>query len=154
MAQPFDLAEHYGGGRFIPADVKARAKMYEWIFFLVTEIEQPLWRMTLHTIIYPEADRSEKEVALAEADCRRMLMPLEAKLADREWLAGDEPSVADFIAAHTLDWADARGLLDTSPASKAFVARMYARPAAPPTSQEAFTALSAQVAPSRLRRTP
>ncbi|QYU68138.1 glutathione S-transferase [Leptolyngbya sp. 15MV] len=45
------LAERYGGGRFIPADLEGRLRMQGWILFLVTEIEQPLWRMALHTFI-------------------------------------------------------------------------------------------------------
>jgi glutathione S-transferase len=135
------LAERYGGGRFVPEAIEDRAKMYQWVMFLVTEIEQPLWRIALHTVIYPEAERRPDELPLAERDCRRMLVPLERHLADREFLVGADPSVADFIGAYTLDWADEAGFLDQSPNLKRFVQRMYERQAAPPTIREGFAAL-------------
>ncbi len=144
------LAERYGAGRFIPQDVQLRAQMHQWMYFLVAEIEQPLWRSALHTVIYPEAERQPAELPLAQRDCRRMLAPLERHMAQREFLAGESVSVADFSAAYTLDWAQESGWLDQSPNLSKFVARMYARPAAPPTIAEGFAALRAgRVAPRR-----
>ncbi|MBZ9650252.1 glutathione S-transferase family protein [Sphingobium sp. 3R8] len=135
------LAERYGGGRFIPTAIEDRAAMYQWIMFLVTEIEQPLWRIALHTGIYPESDRRPDELPLAERDCRRMLVPIESHLKGRKWFVGTSPSVADFIAAFTIDWADEAGFLDQSPNARRFVERMYARGAAPPTIKESWAAL-------------
>src|SRR3546814_6714422 len=82
------------------------AQMYRWIFFLVTEIEQPLWRIARHTFIYPEAKRLPQDVALARRDCLAMVAVLERHMAEREFMAGDRLSVADFNAAYTLDWAN------------------------------------------------
>jgi glutathione S-transferase len=141
-AIPLYLAERYGQGRFIPASVEDRAAMYRWMFFLVTEIEQPLWRVALHTFIYVEADRRPDEIPLAERDCRQMLAPLDRHMSNREFFVGSTATVADFIGAFTLDWADEAGFLDQSPNLKAFVDRMYARSAAPPTIAEAFAALN------------
>ena len=144
------LAERYGGGRFVPASIDERARMYQWIMFLVTEIEQPLWRIALHTAIYPETERRPDELPLAERDCRRMLVPLERHITDRKYFVGTELSVADFIGAYTLDWADEAGFLDQSPSLKMFVERMYEREAAPPTIREGFAALQrGTFAPSR-----
>jgi glutathione S-transferase len=145
------LAERYGGGRFIPTDVHARAQMHQWLCFLVTDIEQPLWRMALHTFVYPQAEQRPDEVPLAERDCRAMLKPLDAHMTGREWFVGSAPTVADFIAAFTLDWAEEQGLLDSSPALQAFVGRMYARPTAPPRIAEGMAALRAGTPPVRLR---
>lgn len=147
------LAERYGRGRFIPDDVGMRAEMYQWLFFLVTEIEQPLWRDALHSAIYPEHERRPEEIALAHRDCRRMLDPLEAHLTGRDWFVGTSPTVADFVGAFTLDWARERGLLDGSPASSTFLARMYERETAPPTIDEGFAVLGAGGIPGRYRRT-
>ena len=58
VAIMFHLAEVHGGGRFLPVDPALRAQMFQWNFFLVTEIEQPLWRASLHSVIYPEAERN------------------------------------------------------------------------------------------------
>src|SRR3546814_958780 len=80
--------------------------MYRWIFFLVTEIEQPLWRIARHTFIYPEAKRLPQDVALARQDCLAMVAVLERHMAEREFMAGDRLSVADLNAAYTHDWAN------------------------------------------------
>ena len=62
------LAEKHPESRLIPDSVDARAQMYQWIFFLVTEIEQPLWRIARHTVLYPEA--KEIDIARIEAALR------------------------------------------------------------------------------------
>jgi glutathione S-transferase len=145
------LAERYGGERFIPSDVKERALMHQWVFFLVTEIEQPLWRIALHTVIYPEAERQPAEIPLARRDCRRMLAPLECHMEGRAFLVGSAPTVADFIAAFTLDWAAEEGSLEGFSNLLSFVERMYHRPAAPPTITEGFDALKAGAFADRFR---
>lgn len=141
-AIPLWLAERDPAQRFIPADVDTRGQMYRWIFFLVTEIEQPLWRGALHEVIYPEERRLPAEPANAEMDCRAMLAVFEQHMQGRDWVAGEEVSVADFIAAYTLDWARHAGFLDGCPALSAFVERMYARPKAPMTIAQGFAAMA------------
>ena len=146
------LAEAHGGGRFVPQGAVGRAAMNQWNFFLVTEIEQPLWRAGLHQVIYPEKERSQSEIALAYRDCRRFLEPLEAHLDGRDFLVGNEPTIADFNAAYTLDWAGSEDQLEASPACRAFVERMYARPAAPVRISEGFAYLNAGKTAPRYRR--
>lgn len=140
-AIPLYLAEKHPERGFIPADLATRAQMHRWIFFLVTEIEQPLWRIALHTRIYAEHERLPADVALAGRDCRRMLEVLEQHMQGRAFLAGDVVTVADFIAAYTLDWANEAGLLDASPRLQAYLQSMYARPRAPITIAEGFARL-------------
>ncbi len=152
VAIMFHLAEAHGGKRFLPTDPRLRAQMYQWNLFLVTEIEQPLWRIALHTVIYPEQERSETEVELAKRDCRRFLAPLEGQLADRDTIVGGDTTLTDFNAAFTLDWADDEGLLDASPNCHRFLGRMYDRPAAPPHISEAFACLNAGEMAPRFRR--
>jgi glutathione S-transferase len=143
------LAERYGGDRLVPDDVVGRAAVSQWLFFLATEIEQPLWRMALHEAIYPEAERRADEIARAARDCRKELARIEGHLRDRETFVGDAPTVADFVAAYTLDWADEQGLLDAAPNCRRFVERMYRSAKAPPRIAEAFSCLSeGRVAPN------
>ena len=56
------LAEKYPQRGFIPNALAERAEMYRWIFFLVTEIEAPLWRIALHSRIYPDNERDAREI--------------------------------------------------------------------------------------------
>lgn len=135
------LAEKYPERGFIPGALAERAEMYRWIFFLVTEIEAPLWRMALHSRIYPESERDEREVSRAERDGKSMATVLEQHMRGREFVVGDRVTVADFNAAYTLDWANEAGLLCEAPALRAYVKRMYARPRAPMTIAEGFARL-------------
>lgn len=135
------LAEKYPQAGLIPESVEDRAQMYRWIFFLVTEIEQPLWRIARHTFLYPKEKQLPQDVELAKQECLEMLAVLERHMSEREFLAGDQISVADFNAAYTLDWANTEKLLEGSPRLQGYLKAMYARPTAPITIAEAFAAM-------------
>ncbi|WP_413043498.1 glutathione S-transferase family protein [Pseudomonas sp. YJ42] len=138
------LAEKYPQAGFIPESVEDRAQMYRWIFFLMTEIEQPLWRIVRHTFLYPEEKRLPQDIELAKQECLEMVAVLERHMRDRAFLVADRISVADFNAAYTLDWANEEKMLEGAPRLKAYLQSMYARPKAPPTIAEAFAALESQ----------
>lgn len=70
-----------------------------------------------------------------------MAAVMEKHLETRPVLVGEHVTVADFVAAYTLDWANEVHLLDTSPNLHAYMERMYARPRAPPRISQAFTGL-------------
>jgi glutathione S-transferase len=125
------LAEKYPDRGFIPAELRLRGEFFRWIFFAVTELEQPLWRIARHTSLYPQEDRSPAEVALARRDFLPMAAVLEEHMKGRTSLVGERVSAADFVVAYTLDWAGEARLLDDSPTLRAYVDRMYARPRAP-----------------------
>lgn len=108
------LAEKYPQAGFIPSAVEERAQMYRWIFFLMTEIEPPLWRIARHTFLYPDEMRIPQDVDLARQECREMLTVLERHMHEREYFVGDRLSVADFNAAYTLDWANEENMLDAA----------------------------------------
>ncbi|KWV91050.1 glutathione S-transferase family protein [Erythrobacter sp. YT30] len=132
------LAENYSDGELMPRDLSERGQIYRWMFFLATEIEQPLWRIALHTAMYQEEDRLAAELPLATRDCKAMLAVLENHMKDRRFVVGDKLTVADFNAAYTLDWAREAGMLGEFPTLTAYVEQMYARPKAPVTIEEGF----------------
>ena len=135
------LADKNPQAGFIPEAVEDRAQMYRWIFFLVTEIEQPLWRIARHSFIYPEEKRLPQDVSLARQECVEMVAVLERHMRKREFMVGDRLSVADFNAAYILDWADEEKMLDGAPRLREYLRSMYARPTAPPTIAEALASL-------------
>ena len=118
--------------------------MYRWIFFLVTEIEQPLWRIARHTFLYPEEKRLPQDIDLARQECVEMVAVLERHMKEREFMVAGRVSVADFNAAYTLDWANEEKMLDNTPRLREYLKSMYARPTAPPTIAEAFAAMGSQ----------
>jgi glutathione S-transferase len=137
------LAEKYPEKRLLPGDLRGRAQVQRWILFAVTELEQPLWRISKHTRILPEADRLPADVPLARRDFEAMAPVLDAHLRGRRFVVGDTATIADFVTAYTLDWASLVHLLDDFPDLVAYTDRMYARPRAPLRIAEAFARISA-----------
>jgi len=141
------LAEKYPTRGLIPSELEQRAELYRWLFFTVTELEQPLWRISRHTALYPEERRLPGDVALATEEFREMATVLADHLHGRRFVVGERVSVADFVVAYTLDWGHEADLLDDFPELLAYVERMYARPNAPPRIADAFASIQAGASP-------
>ena len=142
------LAEKYPEKGLIPRDLGQRAELYKWVMFAATELEQPLWRMARNQSVYPENRRVPADIANAQHDFAEMAAVLDAHLNSREFLIGKTVSVADFITAYTLDWANEVGLLGDFPNLKNYIARMYARPKAAPRIAAAFASLDIDPRPN------
>ncbi|MBE9104700.1 glutathione S-transferase family protein [Nostoc cf. edaphicum LEGE 07299] len=124
------LGEKYPESNLVPTDLLLRAQLYRWLLFTATELEQPLWRIARHTFIYPEELRLPAEITLARQDFTSMAVVLENHLLDRQFLVGEHVTVADFVLAYTLDWANEVQLLATFPTLVDYMERMYKRPKA------------------------
>jgi glutathione S-transferase len=135
------LAEKYPERRLIPGDLRERAQLMRWLLFTTTELEQPLWRIARHTTLYPENRRLPGEIALARDDFAPMAEVLDRHMRGREFVVGDRVTVADFVLAYTLDWAQLVKLLDPFPGLGAYVERMYARPRAAMRIKDAFASI-------------
>lgn len=137
------LADKYPDKKLIPADLEQRAQHNRWLLFTATELEQPLWRITRHTNLYPENKRLPGDVALAREEFTAMAGVLDAHMHGRQFVTGNTVTVADFVLAYTLDWANEVRLLDAFPPLQDYMQRMYARPHAPLRIAEAFARLRA-----------
>jgi glutathione S-transferase len=122
------LAEKYPAKGFLPAGLEQRAQVNRWLLFAATELEQPLWRIARHTFIYPEARRVPADVPVAAQDFAEMAAVLDKHMQGRQFIVGDQVTVADFVTAYTLDWANEAELLGDFPTLKAYMERMYSRP--------------------------
>lgn len=98
-----------------------------WLLFSVTELEQPLWRIARHRRIYPEQLRLPAEIDLAKQDFAASPVVLDLHMQQREFVAADRITVADFVLAYTLDWANEALLLAKFPTLVGYLERMYAR---------------------------
>jgi glutathione S-transferase len=136
------LAEKYPEKHLVPSDPVQRAQVYRWLLFAVTELEQPLWRISRHTAIYPKDRRLPDDVVLAREDFAPMAQVMEEHMSGRQFVVGDCVSVADFVLAYTLDWANLVGLLEDCPQLRRYLERMYLRPMAPPRIAAAFASLN------------
>lgn len=135
------LAEKYPEKSLMPKDPKARADLIRQLFFIATELEQPLWRIARNTNVYPEPDRVAADIPVARRDFSEMAAVMEKHMRGREFVAGDRFTVADPILAYTLDWANLEELLGDCPALRTYMDRMYARPQAAMRIADAFAAI-------------
>jgi glutathione S-transferase len=138
------LAEKYPEKGLLPADPTDRAQVNRWLLFAVTELEQPLWRISRHTNIYPEDKRLPADITLARQEFKEMAAVLEKHMKGRQFVVGDRPTVVDFVTAYTLDWGGEVSLLDEFPVLRTYMERMYARPKAPQRIAKAFESIRAQ----------
>ncbi|OXI80953.1 glutathione S-transferase [Burkholderia sp. AU33423] len=125
------LADKYPEKALLPVDPALRAEAYRWVMFAVTELEQPLWRITRHSFIYPPEKRSPADIELAREDFRTMAAILDMHLEGREFIVGDTLTVADCVTAYLIDWAGECNLIESFPQLRAYLERLYARPKAP-----------------------
>ncbi|KVF54212.1 glutathione S-transferase [Burkholderia cepacia] len=125
------LADKYTEKALLPVDPALRAQAYRWVMFAVTELEQPLWRITRHSFLYPPEKRSPADIELARDDFRTMAAILDKHLEGREFIVGDTLTVADCVTAYLIDWAGECNLIESFPQLRAYLERLYARPNAP-----------------------
>ena len=137
------LAERDAQRRFLPRDIALRSQVYRWLMFAATELEQPLWRIARHTALYPEDIRLPAELPIARQDFAEMAAVLERHMKDRQFVVGDQVTVADFVMAYTLDWANEARLIGEFPNLTTYLERMYARPNAPPRIAQALASIAA-----------
>ncbi len=137
------LAERDAQRRFLPRDIALLSQVYRWLMFAKAELEQPLWRIARHTALYPEDMRLPAELPLARQDFAEMAAVLDRHMKDRQFVVGDAVTVADFVMAYTLDWANEARLLGEFPNLKAYLERTYARPNAPPRIAQALASIAA-----------
>lgn len=135
------LAEKYPEKGLLPSGLQARAEVNRWLLFTATELEQPLWRIARHTSLYPPEKRLAAEIPIARQDFLDMAAVMEKHMDEREFLVGDNVTVADLVAAYTLDWANEVKLLHNLPRLCGYMGRMYERPKAPHRIAEAFASL-------------
>lgn len=93
------------GQSFIPSEAKARASYDELTYFILAELEQPLWSNGKHRFAIPEEHRIPKMLETAKWEFDKALKALSKLITIDEYALGDEFSFGDVLLAHTFDWA-------------------------------------------------
>jgi glutathione S-transferase len=111
-----------------PPGTKERAKYDEWLFFVIGELEQPLWTLGKHRFALPEKHRVPEIFDTAKWEFGVAAKVLAKGLGDSEYLVGDQFTMADLLAGHTCKWAKIvkRELPESL---EAYVERITSRPA-------------------------
>ncbi len=120
---------HPGLGLAPPAGTPARAHYLQWCFFVLTELEQPLWTQTKHTFVLPPKLRVPQVIDTAKKEWSRPTAVLSAQLSARPFLLGEDFTMADVLAGHSLAWARSLGLPLGSDTLEAYADRVLGRPA-------------------------
>ncbi len=104
MAINLYLAKKYGRHLW-PNGEQEQAKVLQWSFFAVTELDAPLVQLMIERTFRKEGERNaDNEKKNAEA-AKRALTALEGHLASHAWLVGGSFTVADLNAASVLSLA-------------------------------------------------
>ena len=112
--------------RFLPAAPAARAICWQWLMFQVSGVG-PMFGQEVHFTHYAK-DSHPYAITRYSREVERLLMVLNGRLSEVEWLAGDEYTVADMA---TLPYMR-RQLIEKAgrfPAIDRWGAAMLARPA-------------------------
>lgn len=124
------IGEKYPAAGLVPAaGTQERARYDQWCFFVIGELEQPLWTLGKHRFALPEKWRvpAIMETALWEFSVAAKV--LDSGLGDCEFILGDRFSAADILIAHTLAWANAFQVPLGFERLEAYAGRLLARPA-------------------------
>jgi len=84
-----------------------RAEYDQWGYFVLSELEQPLWTLGKHRFALPKERRVAAILDVAPWEFQRAAKVLATRLDQRNYLVGDSFSMVDILAAHTLLWARA-----------------------------------------------
>lgn len=123
------IGERFPHSGLVPIDAEQRAQYFEWCFFVLSELEQPLWTIAKHRFALPPDWRVPQIEATAVREFGRAAKVAEARLAGREFALGASFTTADILIAHTLMWARSAGVTHPSPALDTYAERVWARPA-------------------------
>lgn len=107
----------------------ARTACFEWCFFVLSELEQPLWTIAKHRFALPLDMRVPQIEPTAVKEFQRAVNVAQTRLGRSEFASGNRFTVADILLAHTVAWAKSARVQFESAVLEDHYARMWARPA-------------------------
>ncbi len=125
------LADKYPEAKLAPAPgTRERGEYFQWCTYTLATVEPELATAFYHLRLLPEAERMPAVAEGAKQKVQKMLRVVEEKVGDREYLVGNQFTVADVLLAAQLSWAKSFGMVDDFPGLQAYMKRHMARPAA------------------------
>jgi len=114
-------------GRLMPADAAGRLKVIQWCFAATGTVQPALSMIAMVDAGFMGQDPAARAFLVDLAT--RWLAGLERQLQGRDWITGDDFTIADITLADVLREIRETDLMDGYPKVKAFYARAFARPA-------------------------
>jgi len=122
-------------GKLLPADPARRIEAMQWVFFQMAAIGPMFGQLGFFHRFAGKAIEDKRPLERYVGETKRLMGVLEARLKDREWIMGDEYTIADiaiFPWVRTLrvfyEADEMIGLTDF-PATMAWMDKCLARPA-------------------------
>jgi glutathione S-transferase len=130
MAINLHLAEKYGKAPLWPSTVEQRAKVYQWSFFGMTEVEPRLMAVLINRMFLPPDQRDEKAATQALEALKAPLKVLDDTVKAHGHLLGNEFTLADLNVAAVLSFAQlAKVDFSTVPSAQAWLNKCLGREA-------------------------
>jgi len=130
MAINLYLAEKYGKNSLWPSEPAARASIYQWSFWAMTEVEPHLLTIMRNRVMAPPEQRDEKAAQTAVEALKAPLNALEESLKGKEYLLGRNFTIADLNVAAVMSWIPMMKLdLSSTPNVQAWLQRCLGREA-------------------------
>ena len=123
------LAKKHSNGGLYPGTLEDEAKAWQWTFWAVTEVDRGVNIWSLHAVRLPEAERDAAKRDEALTVLKAPFKVLDGALAGRNWLVGDDFTVADLNVAAVISRAIDMDLSAT-PQIEPWLRRCLERPAA------------------------
>lgn len=118
------LARRYAGEAWLPNDPAAMAEVVQWLSTAANEVQNGPGAARLVDKFGYDLDKTDTLRRAA-----RILPLIDARLADRDWLALDRPTIADCAVLPYVALAPEGGVaLDDFPHIRAWIARVKALP--------------------------
>ncbi len=120
----------YGDGRLVPDVGSPEFPAYlQWFHYAEGMLMPPVNTLVVETMFLSEEKRNPTNIARATRLLNKMLDPINERLSDRDYLAGDF-SAADIITGHACIVSSRRaGDISDKPNVLAYVERLQERPA-------------------------
>jgi glutathione S-transferase len=124
------IADRFPASGLIPEERKLHAETLRWIFFAVSELEQPSWTIAKHRFALPKERRAAaiEPTAAWEFDVAARLV--DGALGECAFLVGERFTAADIFVTHSLAWGVSTKLALPTPRLEAYMKANLARPAA------------------------
>jgi glutathione S-transferase len=123
------LAKKYSNGKLYPAKIEDEARVWQWSFWAIAEVDRGVNIWSLHAVRLPPAERN---TALREEALKVIASPfkvLDAAVTRQPYLLGNDFTIADLNVAAVISRA-ADMDLSAWPSLKAWLDRCLDRPAA------------------------
>src|SRR5712691_4769838 len=123
------LAKKHSIGRLYPATLEGEAKTWQWSLWALNEVDRGVNIWSLHAVRLPPEDRDPQKLAEALKVISGPFKVLDAALAERPYLVGDDFTVADLNVSAVISRAIDMDMPET-PRVAAWLKRCLERPAA------------------------